>query len=121
MIASRDALKILVVDDDADWRDVVCEVLGSLGHEVVAAADGETALVHLAQERFDAVLLDLMMPGLSGEQVAARLPRDAPPVVFVTGLPAEDVGRALSGGAHYYLPKAAGVAEMQLMLDSLSV
>jgi CheY-like chemotaxis protein len=114
-------LRVLVVDDDADWRQVVCEVLAGMGHEVISVSDGASALEMLSEERFDALFLDVLMPGLSGEQVARLLPRGAPPVVFVTGMPAESVSDALGGGPHYYLPKSAGVAEMDLLLRSLSV
>jgi CheY-like chemotaxis protein len=111
--------RILVVDDDTAWREALGELLADMGYQVTEAADGGRALDALGHERFDAVLLDLRMPGMSGEDVAARLPKDAPPVVFLTGAPVERLGAALGTGPHYYLPKEAGRAELSLLLDSL--
>ncbi|MCI0571382.1 MAG: response regulator [Myxococcaceae bacterium] len=113
------ARKVLVVDDDADWRGFLRTSLEELGYETHEASDGPGALELLKRERFGVVLLDLLMPGMSGEDVVARLPAGAPRVVFLTGAPVQDVGPALASGAHYYLPKGANREQLELMLHSL--
>src|SRR5688500_6098637 len=105
------ARRVLVVDDDSDWREYLRECLRDLGYEPVEAASGEEALASLErtppEESYALILLDLNMPGMSGEDVVARLPDDAPRVVFVTSRGAEEVGGALNlnKGGHFYLPK----------------
>lgn len=82
---------ILVVEDDYDLRDVVCDVLRDLGYVVLCAGDGREALAVLqARQRVDLILLDLMMPGMNGYQFRDRQLADAalapiPVVVFTAG------------------------------------
>src|SRR5262249_6167539 len=64
--------RILVVDDIASNRDLLTRRLVREGHEVESAADGPSALDRLVTERFDLILLDLMMPGMSGFEVLCR-------------------------------------------------
>jgi len=79
---------ILVVDDDADVREIVAFKLGRLGYEVITAADGVTGLEAVAQLRPDLVLLDWAMPELSGIEVCRQI-RDGSdhadvPVILLT-------------------------------------
>ncbi len=111
--------RILVVDDDSDWREFLCMSLEDLGYEAVEASSGEAALETLRQEDFSIVLLDLRMPGMDGEELVHRLPPEHPRIVFLTSAPASEVGDALRTGAHYYLPKGATREELSLMLESL--
>jgi len=112
--------RILVVDDDADWRQFLTLSLHELGYDTVEAKDGMGALEALAHDaRFAAILLDLNMPGLRGEEVAERLPDGHPKVVFLTAAAAQDVGHALRKGPHYYLPKGANRQQLSLLLESL--
>lgn len=66
---------ILVVEDDADIRETVCDLLVQEGYQVAEAEDGREALRHLleAAQLPCVVLLDLMMPGVSGEEVLAEM------------------------------------------------
>ncbi len=112
--------KVLVVDDDADWREFLRLCLEDLGYEAIEAADGHEALASLSRERCGVMLLDLNMPGMSGLDVVARMPRSASPrIVFLTSAAAQDVGNALLSGPHYYLPKGASRDQLSLMLQSL--
>jgi CheY-like chemotaxis protein len=71
------SLKVVVVDDNQALRENLAECLEAEGHVVSQAADGQDALALLARaERPDVVVLDLIMPGLSGREVAAALRRD---------------------------------------------
>jgi CheY-like chemotaxis protein len=79
--------RILVVDDEASVRDVLCDMLAEDGHDVKQAESGIEALDLFARERFDLVITDLSMPGMSGWDVAAALQRARPgaAVGLVTG------------------------------------
>ncbi|MEO8428146.1 MAG: ATP-binding protein, partial [Verrucomicrobiota bacterium] len=81
--------RILVVDDEEAILDLVSEVLTSRGYQVDTAHDGETALRHLHQNRYDLTLCDWKMPGLNGQQVYQKLrtldPGAAARLVFMTG------------------------------------
>jgi CheY-like chemotaxis protein len=112
--------KVLVVDDDADWREFLRLCLEDLGYEAIEAADGQEALNSLARERYGVMLLDLNMPGMSGLEVVERMPRNGKPrIVFLTSAAAQDVGSALMSGPHYYLPKGASRDQLSLLLQSL--
>jgi adenylate cyclase len=104
------AIRLFVVDDNELNRDMLSRRLGSRGYAVELAEDGERALARLEQEAFDLVLLDVMMPGLSGidvlKQVRQRWPESDLPVIMVTARDtAEDVVEALQLGANDYVTK----------------
>lgn len=106
--AQRDV--ILLVDDDDLIRKGVAAVLRRLGYEVIAAANGPKAIDLVASEpdRFAAVLLDLMMPGMNGREVfhaLAALRADLP-VVVCTGMGrADDLDEAMRRGIAGFLLK----------------
>lgn len=110
--------KVLVVDDDREWRDFVRVCLNDLGYHTIEAASGQEALESIARDSPSIVLLDMRMPGMSGEDVLRQLPDDGPRVVCLTAAPAHEVRGALRG-PHYYLPKGASREELALMLQSL--
>jgi CheY-like chemotaxis protein len=118
--SERRRQKILVVDDDSEWRDFLCCCLDDLGYSTLEASNGHEALECIARESPSVMLLDMRMPGMSGEEVLERLPaKNAPRIVVVTARPADEVGNALRTGPHYYLPKGATREELALLLESL--
>jgi len=78
--------RVMVVDDEAPARERLCELLAGVPDlEVVGeAANGEQALERIGELRPDVVLLDIQMPGASGLEVAACLPRPRPKIIFCT-------------------------------------
>ena len=101
---------ILIVDDSRTNRDVLARRLAEQGYLVALAADGREALDMIAGRSFDLVLLDIIMPGLSGLDVLAEIRGDRQnadlPVVMVTGRSdAEAAVRALAGGADDHIAK----------------
>jgi class 3 adenylate cyclase len=104
------ASHILVVDDNAANRDLLARRLAREGYRVSAAESGASALALTAAEGFDLVLLDLMMPGMSGFEVLCRLKADAGtrhiPVIMISALDELDsTVRCIEAGAEDYLPK----------------
>jgi two-component system NtrC family sensor kinase len=105
-----DSLRILVVDDEASVRVALQRYLASRGHEVETTASGQDALARLRAATYDAVIVDMRMPDLSGEQLFERLRGDDPAhaerVIFTTGdLVSEQMRRFLDGSGRPCVPK----------------
>jgi len=101
---------LLVVDDNAANRDLLSRRLERKGFRVIVAEDGQRALDILATSRVDLVLLDVMMPGLSGLDVLRKVRETRPPsvlpIIMVTArTESEDVVEALELGASDYVTK----------------
>jgi GAF domain-containing protein/CheY-like chemotaxis protein len=81
------AARILVIDDEAAVREVLSDLLAEAGHQVTQAASGPQGLALCDEERFDLVVTDLSMPGMSGWDVAEAVERTHPgvPIGLVTG------------------------------------
>ncbi len=115
---------ILVVDDDPRVRSLICDVLEAEGYAVRAAGDGYAALRSIQSDRPDCVVLDVMMPGLDGHSVLARI-RAADggptlPVVMLTAA-ADDAHawRAWTEGVDYFLSKPFEPEDLLRYLDWL--
>lgn len=106
-----DPARILVVDDNRFSRKKLKLAVEQLGHIAETAEDGESALLALSKQRFDAVLLDILMPGIDGFDVLRRMKSDSAlhwvPVIVVSSLDddTESVVRAIELGAKDFLPK----------------
>jgi DNA-binding response OmpR family regulator len=108
---------VLVVDDDPDIRSVIAFKLERAGYTVYEEADGEAGLAAATEERPDLVLLDWMMPRLSGVEVCRAIRDDASldrtPVIMLTAKAQEpDVQRALAAGADDYIVKPFSPREL---------
>jgi CheY-like chemotaxis protein len=105
---------ILVVDDDDDFREAICEVLGEAGYPVQQAENGEVALTRVADEAPGIVLLDLKMPVLDGWGVMERMRGDARssaiPILILSAYGFEWEAELL--GAQGYIPKSVGMDEI---------
>ena len=101
---------ILIVDDNADSVAIMRTILGRNGYQVAAAMSGSEALDHLEKEKPDLILLDVMMPKMSGLEVLQHIKGNPAtgnlPVILVTAKTRDD--DVLSGyqyGADYYITK----------------
>lgn len=104
------APRILIADDDADLREILRAVLEPAGYAVSEASDGERAVRSVQEAPPDLVILDYMMPRLSGPQVCERLRRDLLlrhlPVIMLTGkAEVQDKVHGINAGADDYLVK----------------
>jgi DNA-binding response OmpR family regulator len=106
--------RVLVVEDDEAIRDVVKFNLVAAGYEVMEAADGNTALRTARTGRPDLVVLDLMLPGLSGLEVCRSLRRDSVvPIIMLTAKDTEtDRVVGLELGADDYITKPFSMREL---------
>ena len=102
--------KLLVVDDNEMNRDMLSRRLSRRGHTVVMAENGQKALELIEQQSFDVVLLDIMMPGISGIEVLETIRQsysasDLPVIMATAKADSEDVVAALKLGANDYVIK----------------
>lgn len=112
---------VLIVDDDRKIIDMLRRTLAYEGYHVVTAADGHEALAQAQTQRPDVVVLDWMMPGVSGIEVARRLREaDSTPILMLTARDAiEDRVEGLDNGADDYLVKPFAPAELLARLRAL--
>jgi putative two-component system response regulator len=116
--------KILIVDDDAANRELLESVLEISGFSVIAAGDGQQALIEFERTSPDLVLLDVQMPNLDGFEVCRRLKSNFKtrliPVVLVTAFSAiQDRVRGLDAGADDFLIKPVDRSELLARVRSL--
>jgi len=116
--------KIMVVDDTPANVKLLADLLAVKGYGVATAANGEQALEKLSSWKPDLVLLDIMMPGLSGYDVCRRIRADAQtallPVVLVTSLdPQSERVKGIEAGADDFLSKPINQAELFARVKSL--
>ena len=106
--------KILLVEDEASFSDALSYVLGKEGFEVVLADTGDGAITAFDKGGADLVLLDLMLPGLSGTEVCKQLrSRSAVPIIMLTAKDTEvDKVVGLELGADDYVTKPYSKAEL---------
>ena len=116
------ARTILVVEDDPAIRRGIVDALGFAGHQVVACADGQEGLERALGGSFDLVVLDVMLPRLSGFAILAEVRRARPtlPVILVTARGAEDDRvHGLQTGADDYVVKPFSSRELLARVDAV--
>lgn len=102
---------IAIIDDDAHIGDVLSEILEKEGYAVTRAYSGTEALYLLSQSRPDLILLDLMLPGLSGEEVLSHI-KGIPVIVLSAKVDIQDKVDLLLGGAVDYVTKPFNTEEL---------
>jgi signal transduction histidine kinase len=115
--------RVLVVDDNRVSRQKLALSLGQQGHAVETAEDGQQALDMLRAGGFDVVLLDILMPGMDGHEVLARMKADPElrdlPVIVISALDEiESVVRCIEMGAEDYLPKTFDPVVLRARLNA---
>lgn len=103
-------MRVLLAEDEPDIQLITRLALEDAGHEVIAVEDGLQALQRVAQEPFDVVLLDVMMPRMDGFTVCAQIQANPQtrhiPVIFLTAKVQEsDLQQVMSQGARGYIIK----------------
>jgi len=117
---------VLIVDDDANIREVLCSMLAFAGYEPLTAVDGIDALEKIEQHHPDMVILDIMMPNMDGLTACRVLKRQAKtanlPVILLSGkshLTLEE--KSLTGYADKYLSKPVSLQELVVNLQEVAV
>jgi PAS domain S-box-containing protein len=116
--------RVLIVDDERCNRDLLEVMLAADGFQVQAAASGEEALAMVAHQPPDLILLDVMMPGLDGYEVTARIKNEPStrniPIIMVTALDDRSARmRGLNAGAEDFLSKPVDRAELSVRVRNL--
>src|ERR687893_8253 len=125
MVAPREASRrALIVEDEASIREIVRLHLSLAGFETEQVADGRAALDRLRTERFDLIVLDVMLPGVDGVTLCRALRSDGPNqragVLMLTARDTEpDKVIGLESGADDYLTKPFGVREFMARVTSV--
>ena len=111
--------KVLIVEDDAGIRQSLFETLGALGFAIGEAGNGEEAMTRLRMVDYEAVLLDINMPGMGGIEACRKICQDYPrlPIIMLTVLDQEDDKvEALDAGADDYVTKPFQIRELMARL-----
>lgn len=123
-MTAHTASRLVVADDEADIRKLVSFILRRHGHTVLEATTGTEAYELIAAERPDIAILDVMMPGMSGVEVARRLHQapglDAIPVMLLSAKgQAGEVAEGLESGATAYIVKPFSPSALAQRVDEL--
>lgn len=113
---------ILVVEDDADMRELFCTVLTESGYRCIGATDGEDALARMEREYVDLVIADVMMPNMDGYELTRALrttDRDIPILMVTSKDQLDDMQRGFRTGADDYMVKPIHVRELVLRVEAL--
>ncbi len=116
--------KILIVDDEAAIRQMVCLALSQAGYACLEAADANEAQERILEQVPDLILLDWMLPGTSGVEYARRLRREKltqkiPVIMLTARVEEEDKVRGLDSGADDYITKPFSTRELQARIKAL--
>ncbi|WP_029572425.1 response regulator, partial [Pseudomonas syringae] len=121
---TQSAATILIIDDDVHVRDLLEVLLQNQGYRTLTAESGELALAMIKRQAPDLILLDIMMPGMDGYEVASQLKTEKNtaniPIIMLSAL--DDQSSRLSGleaGAEEYLNKPVDSAELWLRVRNM--
>lgn len=115
-------LKILVIDDDPDTAEILDRMLHIQGHEVVKVFGGGDALMSIFEHKPDAVILDVMMPDLSGLDILRQIRKEGRfsslPVIIVSALALPlEIQQGFEAGASNYLTKPVSFHDLRSAIE----
>ncbi|MCA9070294.1 MAG: sigma-54-dependent Fis family transcriptional regulator, partial [Planctomycetaceae bacterium] len=120
--STQHKLRVLFVDDEAAIREVMRIELPRMGHDVTICENGESALAALETHTFDAAIIDLRMPGLSGWDVVDHLKKVSPDTEFIISTGHGNMDEAMQAvrrGAYDFLPKPCKLFEISNVLQRI--
>jgi DNA-binding response OmpR family regulator len=115
-------IHILVVEDDNEINQLLCNIVKNSGYNPQPAYSGTEAILYLDKQDWDLILLDLMLPGLMGEEILAVVGERTPsiPVIIISAkLEQQTKVTALRNGADDYITKPFDIEEVSARIDSL--
>lgn len=113
-------LRILFVDDEKTYRDVMKKELTRMGYSVTGVENGEQALEQLSQRDFDVVVLDMMLPDMNGVETLKRIKEEEYPVevIMLTGQgTVETAVESMKIGAYDYITKPCKLSELETLIN----
>lgn len=115
---------ILVVEDDHVSRKILCDSLSLLNYDVLSANNGIEALGYLGSKKYDLLLLDVMMPGLSGFELLMRIrlkhsPGELPVILVTAKSQLDDIHAGFRAGANDYIIKPFSMDELSLRVENM--
>ena len=114
-------MRILIVDDDPEIRATLAQILSDDGHEAVTVAEGREALAVVGADRFDLVLLDVVLPGIDGISLCVEIRRRSDVPIIILSARHSQLERVVSLrlGADAYVGKPFDVEELRLRVATL--
>lgn len=113
-------IKILVIEDDNDINQLLCNIIKNSGYIPQPAFSGTEAMIYLEQQEWDMVLLDLMLPGMNGEEILVKISEQShvPVIIISAKMELQTKIDALRTGADDYITKPFDIEEVSARIDS---
>lgn len=120
-IKSNKHFKVLVIDDNKDLAEILCELIGLLGHMTISSLNGQDGIKKAKDYQPDAIICDIGLPGLNGYEVAQLLRKDKDlKEVFLVALSGyagpDDLKRSREAGFNRHLSKPADISSIERVL-----
>ncbi|TYS61960.1 response regulator transcription factor [Bacillus infantis] len=115
-----DTVNILIIEDDEDINRLLCSIVSKSGYLPKPAYSGTEALIYLDSGKWDMILIDLMLPGLSGEELLKKVTNESkiPVIIISAKLETQSKIKALRAGADDYITKPFDIEEVSARIDS---
>ncbi|WP_366162180.1 response regulator transcription factor [Bacillus infantis] len=115
-----DTVNILIIEDDEDINRLLCNIVSKSGYSPKPAYSGTEALIYLDSGKWDMILIDLMLPGLSGEELLKKVTNESkiPVIIISAKLETQSKIKALRAGADDYITKPFDIEEVSARIDS---
>ena len=116
----NELVNILIIEDDEDINRLLCNIIRKNGYMPKSAYSGTEALIYLESQKWDMILLDLMLPGLSGEEILRKVTKESliPVIIISAKLETQAKITALRAGADDYITKPFDIEEVSARIDS---
>lgn len=114
------SINILVVEDDNDINQLLCHIVEKSGYVSQSAFSGTEAMIYLEKQDWDMVLLDLMLPGMNGDEILSKIAEQSNMPVLIISAKLEQQTKidALRSGADDYITKPFDIDEVSARIDS---
>ncbi|WP_088014000.1 response regulator transcription factor [Gottfriedia acidiceleris] len=116
----NETTNILIVEDDEDINRLLCDIIYKNSYNPKSAYSGTEALIYLESQKWDLVLLDLMLPGLSGEELLKKITEESniPVIIISAKLEMKTKIDILRGGADDYITKPFDIEEVSARIET---
>lgn len=120
MSSLKDSVNILIIEDEDDINRLLCNIVTKSGYSPKPAYSGTEAMIYLDIEKWDLILIDLMLPGLSGEDILKKVTKESnvPIIIISAKLETQIKINALRAGADDYITKPFDIEEVSARIDS---